>query len=123
MESEPSCDAECLPEDLKFDDAINAVPDENGTPESRADDRRFQRMARLLQRVDEIDRACDPWVHRCKNSQSEIAARVERTFQAYNDLLSDENYFPREPSLTQRTCLQARKEALAQLIVARTLVA
>ena len=118
---ESDSDAECLPENLTFDEAINIVPAENGTPESRADDRRFLRMARLLQRMDEIDKECDSWVNRSQNSQSEIAIRVERTFQAYTGLLSDENYFPREPSLTQKTCLQARKEAAAQVIVARTL--
>ena len=55
-ESDPESDAECLSENLAFDDAINTVSDENGTPESRADDRRFLRMARLLQRVNEIDK-------------------------------------------------------------------
>ena len=63
MESGAESDAhtECLPENLTFDEAklMNIVPTENGTPESRADDRRFMRMARLLQRTHETDRECD----------------------------------------------------------------
>ena len=76
---ESDSDAECLPENLTFDEAINIVPAENGTPESRADDRRFAvidkecgrflRMARLLQRMNEIDKECDSWVNRSQNSK------------------------------------------------------
>ena len=79
---------ETLFEDMKFDEAMNAVGPSalHDDPEMEADHRRFLRMAALIQECARITKETACWVHRSKNSQAQVAARVKVSFDAYNKL-------------------------------------
>ena len=114
---------ETLFEDMKFDEAMNAVGPSalHDDPEMEADHRRFLRMAALIQECARITKETASWVHRTKNSQAQAAALVKASFDAYNTLLDDEAFSPKEPTLTQKSDLQVRQEKAAQIIVAHAL--